>query len=401
MVATNEKLKLLLNSTAVVIDDEIESEGTQINILIKELEKHGTLFVKLPEINVQSIEAFSNTAFIILDWEFNEEKYELPEGVSLGSEFVENTHDKTVDFIKQVTSKYYLPILIFSQQSCSNIKSRLENNEYLKHCIETGRIGIFHKQDLIPDKVVEYLDDWLTNNLSAHLFIHLRNIMGDTQHQFYNEFDGCSVDWPNHVYNNLKQDNPVDINQEFQEFILTALASRVSPTKFDATFKDIAGLSRDEILKIYSCIKFIKYDTKQQIGVGSGDLYRLVNSDGSFCNKYMLNITAPCDLRKEKMLFLRGQAFNDNVEFDYKDKVCEHSIYQICDNDCIRFKFDTFERIKVKNDGAMITIDKTKTQAETWKRIGRVVHPYITNIQDRFSHYIVRRGVTRTPNYNN
>lgn len=396
MVVTNEKIKLLLNSTAVVIDDEIEREGAQINTLIEELEKQGTLFVKLPKIEIQNIEALSNVAFIILDWEFNENVCELPAGVSLGPEIVENAHDKTVDFIKQITSKYYFPILIFSQQSCENIKSRLENDENLNHCIDTGRIGIFHKQDLIPNKVIDYLNSWLTENLSAHLFIHLRNIIGNTQHQFYNEFDECSVDWPNHVYNNLNQDRPVDIDHEFQEFVLTALASRISPTKFGATFKQTSDLSRNEILKIYSCIKFINYNIDQQIGVSSGDLYRKINQDGSFCDDYIINITAPCDLRKDKKLFLHGEAYNCEVDFESIDKVKEHSIFQICDNDCIKFRFDSFERIKIKDNG-----DKIIKEDEKWVRIGRVVHPYITNLQDRFSHYIVRRGVTRTPKYIN
>lgn len=112
---------------------------------------------------------------------------------------------------------------------------------------------------------------------------------------------------------------------------------------------------------------------------------------------YAINITAPCDLRKKKLLFIKGKAKNGEIDWEKHDSVKVQTIYQILDNDCIIFDFDEYERIIVEaKDEVALMHGKHCRQ---WKRVGRLLHPYITNLQDRFSHYLIRRGATKVPRY--
>lgn len=398
MCVANENIESLLKSTAIVIDNEIYKEDSGIVKLIKELEEAGTIFVKLAEINPE-IKAYSNASFIILDWKLSEAEtdIELPEEVQVGSEIQSSERKKVLDFIKELTKNFYIPILIFSTESSDIIIRNLIEIGELAHAVETGRIGVFHKSDLAGGKVKEHLTAWLNGNLSAQLYKHLDFIIQETKHKFFNEFDNCNANWPSHVYNTIKDDNPVDLDIEFQEFILSVFSSRIEAKRFEADLNCDCQLSREEILKIYNSIKFVSYEACQPEGIHSGDLYCMLDDKGKKSNYYAINITAPCDLRKKKLLFIKGKAKNGEIDWDKHDTVKVHTIYQILDNDCIIFDFDEYERILIE-DKEKVTLKHSKN-SRTWQRVGRLLHPYITNLQDRFSHYLIRRGATKVPRY--
>ena len=399
MCVTNESIEYLLKSTAVVIDNEINKENSGIVKLIKELEESGTIFVKLAEINPE-IKSYSNASFIILDWKLSDAENDsrLPEGVEFGSEERRLEQKEVLDFIKELTKNFYIPILIFSTESSDTIKRNLIATGELAHAVETGRIGVFRKSDLVGGKVKEHLTDWLNGNLSAQLYKHFDGIIQETKHKFFNEFDNCNANWPSFVYNTIALDKPVDIDLEFQYFILSAFTNRIESKKFETKYRPDVQLNRQEIIKVYSSIKFLSYSQSQPTGANCGDIYCQINDDGKFSDKFMLNITAPCDMRKEKKLFIFGLAANEGSNPKHIDKICEHTVFQFLNYDRVIFNFDSFDRIVIE-DNKLITLSVGENLIK-YKRLGKLLHPYITNIQDRFSYYITRRGFTRPPKYN-
>ena len=383
---TNEKLSLLLKSTAVVIDDEIDSPESNISKLITKLETEGVLFVKLKDIK-DDISAFTNVSFIILDWKLENINQTFGVGGSALGNFY---RERVVEFIKKITQTFYIPILIFSAESVDLIKSCLENDVSLKHAMETGRISIYNKAELLSRNVKGQLNLWLKHNQSAQLFKHLDKLIKSTEHKFFNEFDLCNPRWPNFVYNTIEKDKPVDIDGEFQEFLLSSFFSRIQIEKFESKFLKRCKLIPQDILKIYSSIKFLSYDTSLPDGAYSGDLYRGELPDAQ--DKYIINITAACDIRKGKCLIIKGRCASTN-NFDKVDKVSEHTVFHINNHDSIVFNFNNYERLKLNNINELV-VSNIK-----YKRIGRLLHPYITNLQDRFSRFIIRRGSTKNPKY--
>lgn len=383
---TNEKISLFLKSTAVVIDDEIDLPQSKIAKLVKRLETEGTLFVKLKDIQ-DDIYSFANVSYIILDWKL--EISNLNSSLS-GSALSNYYRERVIEFIKKITQTFYIPILIFSAESVNLIQERLSNVEMLKHALDTGRISVYNKEDLISKNVKKQLNSWLIKNQSAQLFKHLDRIIKSTEHKFFNEFDLCNPKWPNFVYNTISKDSPVDINGEFQEFLLTSFSSRIQTEKFDSKFLKHCKLSPQDILKIYSSIKYLSYDANLPDGAYCGDIYKGELPDDQ--DKYIINITAACDIRKNKCLIIKGKSISTK-NFNKIDKVSEHTIFHINNHDSIVFNFNNYERLKLNN------INEISVGPIKYKRIGRLLHPYITNLQDRFSRFLIRRGSTKNPKY--
>ena len=382
---TQDALSKLLKGIAVVIDDEIDSAQSKIVQLVNDLEAEGVLFVKIKDVN-EGITSFSKASFIILDWVLESLK---DVGALVGAELMSFNRARVIEFIKKISEQYYIPLLIFSTESVEAIKQQLIDVG-ITHALDTGRISVFNKTDLISNNVKDQLNLWLKQNQSAQLFKHLDRVISTSEHNFFNEFDLCNPRWPNHVYNNIAADNPADIDGEFQEFLLTSFSSRIQTEPFNGEYINECELSSEDILKIYSSIKFLSYNGAPPIGAYCGDLYSGARNGKDV---YLLNITAPCDIRKGKFLLLRGEG-KETREFDKKDKVLEHTIFQIYGKDSIVFKFDSYTRRELED---MNVVDDG--DGIIYERIGRLLHPYITNLQDRFATYLIRRGFTRTPQY--
>jgi len=392
---TNEKLKLLLNGSAAVIDDEINNPKSSISKIIKCLEKEGTIFIKLNNIR-DNVEAFSNLSFIILDWKIvSTQQIQLPIGVQLGAELIDPNSD-VVNFLEKSIKKFFMPILIFSGENITIIEERLRRNDLLGKALDSKRLIICNKSELTGAKVKSKLGGWIKDNQSAYLFRHLDKVIRDTEHSFFNEFYDCNKEWPCFVYSSILNDAPVDVDGEFQEFLLTSFVGRMETKKIDLRQKKKCKLSKEEILKIYSSIKYINYHENPPVGSYCGDLYVKVCPNGILSKKcFALNITAPCDARNKKAIIILGESINFKKKTftEKQEKPFLHTINQIDVLDKLDFDFRTFSHID------LIDINKININNKDYKRIGRILHPYITSLQDRFSHYIVRRGVTKTPQY--
>lgn len=386
----NEKLKNFLSATALVIDDEIVDENSTISRIISKLEQQGTLFVKHREL-LESIDSISNIAFIVLDWDLmkKEEIADIPEGVSLGATLLEDQKNKIRDFIKEVIEKYFIPIFIFTQENIGSIKEYLESEAIIKEAISKNRVYLCSKSDLQNEQVIVSLNDWLNNSMTVYTYKIMEEAIETAKHRFFNEMYTCDVNWPCHVYQTLKKDEPADINSDFQEFLMTSYTSTIEPIEFNHDgFDKSVELNEIEMLKIYSKIKFFAYRDDWKIGPHTGDLYQADNGDG---NEFYINVSASCDMRGSAYYFIRGKVIEES-----EDKVCLYIVHKIMDRQAICFDFRNVKLLKPQQNCNMLCLGDRKNP-KNYKRVGRLLSPYIDALQDKFSHYIVRTGVLREP----
>ena len=114
--------------------------------------------------------------------------------------------------------------------------------------------------------------------------------------------------------------------------------------------------------------------------------------------KYFINIRADCDCIPRKngqtiddidLFCIEGKSINDNqIKKLYKDGHFNERVWQ-----SIVFGVD---------QGRTIQFDFRKLIQKPFKemkdkRIGRLIHPYITRIQQRYAVYIQRQGLPRIP----
>lgn len=385
----NEKLKNFLSSTALVIDDEIVDEKSTISGIVSKLEEQGTLFIKRKKL-LESIDSISNIAFIVLDWDLmKEEKEAIPEGVTLGATLIEDQKNKIRDFIKSVIERYFIPIFIFTQENIKSIMAYLESEAVIKEAISKNRIYISSKSNLQDEQVMSSLNEWLNNSVTVYTYKIMEEAIETAKHRFFNEMYKCDINWPCHVYQTLKRDDPADINSDFQEFLMTSYTSTIEPIEFNhAGFDRAVDLDEAEMLKIYSKIKFFAYREDWKIGPHTGDLYRSNNGTG---NEFYINVSASCDMRGACYYFIRGKVVEDP-----EDKVCLYIVQKIMDRKAICFDFRNVKLMKPQQNYNLLCLGD-KRNPQNYKRVGRLLSPYIDALQDKFSHYIVRTGVLRDP----
>lgn len=387
----NEKLKNFLSATALVIDDEIVDKDSTISGIVSKLEQQGTLFIKQREL-LESIDSISNIAFIVLDWDLikKEEKDDLPEGVSLGATLLENQKSKIRDFIKDVIGKYFIPIFIFTQENIGSIKEYLENEAVIKEAISKNRVYVCSKSDLQDEQVIVSLNEWLNNSMTVYTYKIMEEAIESAKHRYFNEMFACDLNWPCLVYQTLKADNPVDINSDFQEFLMTSFTSTIEPISFNSSgFEKTVTLESSEIVKIFGKIKYLSYDNQTNVGLHSGDIY--INADGEK-TEYMINVSAACDMRNKRCYFVFGEEVSSPRKHDI---VYTYTVKRILDKQGIEFHLNDAQLIDIA-EANQITITR-QSATKVYNRIGRLLNPYISGLQNKYSDYITRVGALREP----
>jgi hypothetical protein len=240
--------------------------------------------------------------------------------------------------------------------------------------------------------------------------------------------------WTKIVWDMIKADSK-DNHHEFGEFITRQLTNRITEYAFDEeTISSEMKIDLDELSAVVEGERYIQYPISSPPNVAfTGDLF--LEGD---C--YYLNIRAQCDLARDKnpkLYLIKGK------ELDSKDIVMENikltseeylhvgdkrtytldSLKQIAQDDTKlielnallqRHRDEAFfasgniigkksevyiacvagkKALKFRLDIAKIeTFNKMKD-----KRIGRILPPYITSIQQSCASYITREGTMPTP----
>lgn len=395
----------LLNSCALVIDDEIGVKSSSISKMIAKLEDEGTLFVKSNKLLVDKARNnLSGISFIILDWDIkSKEQLSLPEGVQIGSALDGKKTSENNEFIKSILNKYFIPIFIFTNHVIeSEVIPKLKEDNEISKALER-RIFIESKSNLTGRKVKIYLENWLKKNRTAFALKMYEEELNRSKNAFLVEVGGWNSEWANLVYNTIKLDHtgndkkPIQflLNSEFGEFLTNSLLGRMDNIKFDNvkfTSKP-KNIPKEHINKIFESIKFYRYNGEIDNGQAyEGDLYQQFDNKQPK-NNYLININAPCDLRKDKLFLLAGKT-------KQKYRSDGNSFIQLpifADEASLEFRFDDSYRIEKPKDLSMIEICVNGKASKTYCRIGRITPPYITKIRSDFAHFISRHGFPRHP----
>ena len=398
----------LLNGCALVIDDEIDNPKSSVSKILAILETEGTLFIKLKDLPADNARAnLSGISYIILDWDIRSEAQSgLPESIQLGEALGNVRLNDNMTFIKDMLKAYFIPIFIFSKQNIENIEIKLKSDTEINQAFER-RVFIKNKSELTGKKVKSYLTNWLKKNRTVFALKMFEEQLNQSKNDFLVEVGGLDSEWANIVYNIIKIDHIGDdeepiqylLNLEFREFLTNSLLGRMNNIDFDMVkfLKKPQNIPNDHIGKIFESIKFYRYSDDIDNGQAyEGDIYQRYENEQSK-NLYLLNINAVCDIRKNKMLLLQGKT---------KDKfrisnVAFYSLPCFAQKASIEFRFDDRYRIDKPDDLSTILIEEKDKQGIiktfTYRRIGRLIHPYITAIRSEFAHFIARQGIPRHP----
>lgn len=389
----------LFNGIAVVIDDEIGEDSANINNLIKQIGKKGMPCIKykeLPENDI--INHLEGISFLLLDWKLqSEDMTDLAKlGVIIPATIKKSYVDANIEFLKKIRAKYFFPIFIFTNEDKSTVISTLQDNGlYIDD--KPNSIFVKNKSELNGTKrLFIEIDKWAKNTLSIYVLKEWEKEYNNAKNQLFHDFHTFGPSWPKILWKNYKDDgaNP---SIELGDLITHNIHTRMAPFSFDDGVLGKRGrkVQDDEVLKVLEGERFIKSDKLHKEDIATGDMFfGKTNKDGN--EWYWLNVRAQCDLAREsnpKMYCLKGRVLQKSkigvkngipfIDGQFIEKV-NHSIIGCIDNgNIIEF---LFKDLHIINWNSM-----------KGKRIGRLLPPYITSIQQRYGLYLQRQGLPRIP----
>jgi hypothetical protein len=392
----------ILEGIAVVIDDKIESEDN-IKSIVKQIMDKKIPVLKYTEIPEGFELAHSkNASFYLLDWQL----YEAAEGTAIPADTIKEYEDEIIGYIKKIYELCFKPVFIFTNQNPDDIISKLKLND-LYFDDKPNFIFVKRKSDLINDQLFNELENWIKKNPPIYILNEWQNKFNGVQNTVFNEFYKVYSGWPEVLLNTFESDH-VDAGEKFAEIINRNIMTRVGYLNIDEKIiKQGHNASRDDIIKVLEGERFVKNEYLPKDIIGTGDLFIIKNP----CNKqddYYLNIRAQCDLlrgdKKDKieLYCLKGSPIkfssikndsNVNInkdEYEYSEKngeIIETIKYAI---------------IPFINGGKIIKFTFSNMKIFKWrwvknKRIGRLLNPYTSRIQQKYGLYIQRLGQPRIP----
>ncbi len=390
----------LFKGIAVVIDNEIGKKDANINNLIKQIIKQNIPFITYKTLPNDEITAnFQNISFVLLDWDLITDSTVADttiEGVKIPDTLKKSGVDDNINFITTLKNSCYCPVFIFSDLDITSINNKLEEHGiYSKD--KPNHIFVKSKNDLIgKTKLFKEIEKWIMQNPSTYVLKKWENEYQKSKNKMFIEFQELSSVWPKIMWKTYSDDG-VNKSLELGELITRNLLTRMIPFEFsnEILSKRKKKISNNEITRVLEGERYLKNENLYQDSIAPGDVFK----DSS---NYYLNIRAACDLFPDRnnqnsdlddvqLYLIKGTILSYNQTKKYFNK--PYGNFSEIDNQVIIFPILSGKAIDFRFKNLKI---KKWSEIKN-KRIGRILPPHVTRIQQKYAQYIHRQGLPRIP----
>ena len=371
----------LFSGIGVIIDEAIFEEGSTLNGIQKiaqSLKNNHIPLLEYDELPDESINQFHGVSFVILDWNLSGE-HPIPEA----------TINDNIAFIGNLRNVCCAPLFIFSDEEPHAIQVSLEENGlYTNNC----PIFIKKKEELdTTEKFFSEIEVWLRQTPSMYVLKEWEKSTREAKTKMLWALSSIHPAWPSVLYKSIHDDGG-DQPSELMRLLQNNLSYRLEYPQFDTDIIEtqVDGVGKDDLRRLLECERFVPQASLPDHPY-AGDIYSI---DG----KYYLNIRPDCDIirkpKKKDMYLLKGSTV-DETKINTEDQ------------DSI--KFDSGEFLEKKNScyvafvqGNILSFSLRDIELKKWKdikdnRIGRLLPPYITKIQQKYAAYLQRQGLPSIP----
>ena len=404
----------LIRGIGVVIDDHVfDGADDDIKKLVKDIEAKGFPLVKYEQIPDQATDIINNlghVAFLIMDWSLagndiasvqdtdqQQTIYGLEDVSGGGSTPV-------IDFIKKFIQVSPAPVFVFSNQAVEDIKEDLKNRL-------GDRIGdeiIVKSKSEVEGKVLEVMHERITRIPSVYVLKHWSNICAEAQAKMFRDLRRRDRAWPIPLYAAYADDgdNPC---RALTELMLRNMSGRMRAMplveKYMRPSQNSRRANKNVLRTVLESMVIIPNSSLPKGLSGCGDLY----CKGA--KRYLLVLSCDCDCiahetcGKKKssddvhVILLEGAVVTDaklaapskdNAIYSKKTGFARPMnaayLFPVDAGKCICFYF---KRIRMESIG--------KIKGDGYRRVGRVIAPYITDIRQRNAQWMQREGFSKIP----
>ena len=379
----------VLSGPVVFIDDQLEEEGSQAADLLLEIRKSGrpvAWATSLPSDVDEWFAHWRSLAFVVLDWDLSANS-----GGATGSSTLSDfERQKLFKFVRRLLAEIFCPVFIISAEDTMDILRQLtEQQEFLREdgTLDT-RISVHAKSVLMGD-IVAKLTDLVSQSPALTALKAWEHEYESAKNALFLDLNLIEPDWAAFVWKEAEADG-VDPSFELASSINANLASRFNPVVFDEqVIRDyagqVSGASRRRIAEGRTLIpgKHLASST-----VLPGDLFKDPKDP---VDVIWMNVSPACHTTGRegelvRLHVLKGlrldppkskSAFKALVNSNRgPNKVLVHSMLH----------------------GYPYTFSFGAAEIRSWEelegmRIGRLLRPYITQIQQMHGAYIQSEGV--------
>lgn len=438
-------VKKLFSGIAVIIDNEVDVKETpiyKIRTTITDSNIPVVAYNNIPSNEI--VGSLRNASFIILDWNFLDEPMGELDTERMGlfgaSELKEQKREELIDFIKVLLNELFVPIFIFSGVDISEVEDVLcENGIYIKG--KANRIFVKSKTDVESEvQLFQCIEEWLKEMPSIYAMKEWDKVFQTTKNSMFREWYHYSPQWVSVIWKMLKEDSS-EVQDEFGQFLTRNMVNRIPEFQFEEELFALEGnVAALELKKVIERERYIEYRENVPEQAYTGDLFK----DG---DTYYLNIRAQCDLARKDdtvpLYLIKGRALDaqdivtedirlvSEGELKFPNRAYTlNQLQEICESasdeeggtvqglEEINEQFRNYRNLVFFSHGEILekkpevilacvdngkiikfrldlAIKKFKEIKD--KRIGRVLPPYITRIQQKCSQHIIREGTMPIP----
>ncbi len=391
-------IRKLMSGIGIIIDDEIDQKDANVQKIVDQIEEARIPLLKYSSLLEDDvISHLHSISFLILDWrlikdeiddDFIIEGFKIPEGIK------DNNKESNLEFLRKVSDNCYNPVFIFTNESIDEI-NEIINGEFGFSDEKPNNFFIMSKSELEESgQFLKKIESWITKNPSIYLLKEWEMQYKRGKFELFTQFYKYSSYWPNILWKNFNDDgaNP---SIELNELIIRNLKSRMVPYEFDKEVLEekIENLSPKELCDVLEGERYIPVEFLDEKEISTGDLFK---SEQDNEIKYFLNIRAQCDLARDKnpkLYLLKGKVLTRSESGKFDNFNEDYGMFMEKVNNCI---------IPFIDCGAVIEFKLAELKVETWnsmkkQKIGKVLPPYITKIQQKYAAYHQRQGLPRIP----
>ncbi len=378
----------------VFIDDQVNEESSQAFSLAQKIRDTGRPIAAYEELPPQGhAEHWRSLAFVIVDWDLVPGSPGQFGGTSL-SEFHRSS---LLDWIREFSEKVYCPIFIVSHEDTNDIEQSIdEGGERLSRLKRTSRLKVFAK-DFIIDNFIDHVESWV---LSSPALAALNIWENDTElaiNRLFNDMDELEPEWPVYVWESATEDG-VNPSFELASVISANLQSRTNPAQFDSTImaRKSGNSSAAAMRRVLHGRTMIPNSSLHEDVVLPGDLFQC--NDGYIWVNVMPachtvsnrkgRSSEPMSPSEVRLLLVRGEQVDKPAsksqfsglrsKHDNSNGMLIHALHE---------EYPYAFKFKVSQFVSWGDVSNT--------RIGRLVPPYITLLQQKHSEFLMNEGIPK------
>ena len=323
-------------------------------------------------------------SFILLDWRL------WPAGAA---ELERAGIERNIRFLNEAKD-YFVPVFIFTNENAEDVTNRLPEPVYPEESPEKSFVFVRNKTRLLPDGALAFrnIEQWVRGNASVYALKTWDRAFLAAKKELFASMYARSVDWPR-VFWKAYTDDGVDPSSSLTHLINDSLRGRIRTSAFEAGIlaEPAAVVQRGDLQALIAETSVRRREVLPEEEIGCGDLFRQTRG------KLLLNLRPDCDcvprdgtdLDDVELYCVEGKRMKDaELRDNYQHGHFNERVWE-------SIAFSVHERRSVQFDFRKFRVQKFSELKD--HRIGRLLHPYLTRIQQRFGLYLQRQGLPRIP----